>query len=80
MYVLVGHKKYIQQWFDITGKAKTLWLRKLDDILTVICCLFFRTPILKVQPSILIKIILKANECCNNFELYEKLNFPHAFS
>ena len=39
IYALVGHKKYIQQWFEYIGKIKNLWLTKLQDFLTVTWCL-----------------------------------------
>ena len=42
MYVLVGHKKYIQQWFknfvaNLVAKLVPLWLNS---------CFFLKTPIL----------------------------------
>ena len=64
MYVLVGHKKYIQQWFDYIRKINILRLTKLQNFLTVTWCLFLKTPVLKVQFSILIKVILKSHEYC----------------
>ena len=69
IYVLVGHKKFIQQWFGYTGIVKILWLTKFHNFLTVTWCLFLKTPILKVQFLILIKIIFKLYEYCTVFEI-----------
>ena len=49
MYVLIRHKKYIQQWFNYSRKIKILWLTKPHDFVNVIWCLFLKTPIFKVQ-------------------------------
>ena len=62
MHVLVGHKKYIQQWFDYIRIIKLLWLTKLHDFLIVTWCLFLKTAVLKVRFLILNKIILKSFE------------------
>ena len=53
IYVLVGRKKYIPQWFDCTRKIKILWLAKLHNFITLTWSLFLKTPILKIQFSIL---------------------------
>ena len=42
MYALVGHKKYIQQWFDYIRKIKILWLTKIHDFITVTWCLYLK--------------------------------------
>ena len=75
MYVLVGHKKDIQQWSDYTRKVKPLWVNKLLILIT--WSLFLKTPVLKVQFSIIIKVILKLYECCNSQQNLKKLNNLH---
>ena len=66
MHLLAGHKKNIQQCitfnnklYNYIRKIKILWLVKLHNFMTVTWCLYLKTPILKVQTSILNNIILK---------------------